>query len=403
MKKPEVIQIDENAKWSAEKIFREREIAVLEREQAAKERDLDLKAAQAKSDKWRNPIMIAIFAGAIAAMGNSAVSFFNSEQERQLEAQKAEQTRILEMIKTGDPDKAAQNLEFLVNAGLIDDTGRKEKLQKYLSERKPGAGPSLASASVLDNPISCPINWSVKTEVPGDKTDRTLLSLNIGLNTVDPKKFGQAPPLEAAVADSLSMQAFAKKMNFSTLVLNDAQANKSCVLSHLRYARSIIKENGVLIVTFSGLGNQMPDLSKDETDRLDETVILYDDLIMDDEFAEEISMFDKSATVIVISDVPHGFDFESDLMEISRRNFLEDSRFVFPNIIVISGAKEGQMALDGLDHGQFTGAFLKLSDAKFELSYVDLIKKIAAEMPTDQQPRIFSTNGSESKLAFEFK
>jgi hypothetical protein len=36
MKKPDVIQIDENIKWAAEKDFREREIAVLEREQAAK-------------------------------------------------------------------------------------------------------------------------------------------------------------------------------------------------------------------------------------------------------------------------------------------------------------------------------------------------------------------------------
>jgi Caspase domain len=346
--------------------------------------------------------MIAIFAGAIAAMGNSAVSFFNSEQERQLEAQKAEQTRILEMIKTGDPDKAAQNLEFLVNAGLVDDSTRKVKLEKYLSERKPGAGPSLASASVVDSPISCPINWSAKTEVPGDIKDRSLLSLNIGLNAVDSRKFGGAPPLAAAVADSLSMQAFAKKLNFSTLVLNDAQANKSCVLSHLRYARSIIKDNGVLIITFSGFGTQMTDLSKDEADRLDETVILYDDMITDDDFAEEISLFEKSSTIVVMSDVPHGFDFESDLMEISRRKFLEDSSFVFPNIIMISGAREGQQALDGVDHGQFTGVFLKIFEANSRISYVDLLKKIASEMPADQQPKLFSTNGSESKLAFEF-
>jgi hypothetical protein len=38
---------------------------------------------------------------------------------------KAEAARILEVIRTDNPDKAATNLKFLVDAGLISDAGRK--------------------------------------------------------------------------------------------------------------------------------------------------------------------------------------------------------------------------------------------------------------------------------------
>ena len=51
-----------------------------------------------------------------------------TEQARILEESKAEAARILEVIKTGNnSDKAAVNLKFLVDAGLISDPDRREK------------------------------------------------------------------------------------------------------------------------------------------------------------------------------------------------------------------------------------------------------------------------------------
>src|SRR5882724_5846944 len=58
-----------------------------------------------------------------------------------LQAQQSEQARILEMIKTGSPDKAAENLRFLLEAGLIADPTVREKLSKFLDNRNPGSGP----------------------------------------------------------------------------------------------------------------------------------------------------------------------------------------------------------------------------------------------------------------------
>jgi hypothetical protein len=64
-----------------------------------------------------------------------------------LERAKAESSRILEMIKTGDPETAAQNIQFLVDSGLIDDPTRLQRLKDFLAARKPGSGPSLPASN----------------------------------------------------------------------------------------------------------------------------------------------------------------------------------------------------------------------------------------------------------------
>jgi hypothetical protein len=75
--------------------------------------------------------------------------------QRDLEDRKAEQSRILEMVKIGDPDKAAANLDFLLKSGLISDPSRASKLESFLKTRQPGTGPYLPSpvASTGNEPV----------------------------------------------------------------------------------------------------------------------------------------------------------------------------------------------------------------------------------------------------------
>ena len=49
----------------------------------------------------------------------------------------------MEVIKTADTEKAAENLAFLLDAGLIADDARKAALKTFLENRKPGEGPSI--------------------------------------------------------------------------------------------------------------------------------------------------------------------------------------------------------------------------------------------------------------------
>jgi GH24 family phage-related lysozyme (muramidase) len=135
----------EREKWEAEHAFRERELAIKEREQEKNEAELALAQKERAASRWKNPLVVALLAAAVAATGNALVAYLNGASQTKLEGQRSEQARILEMIKTGSPDKAAENLRFLVDAGLIRDAGIRRDLTGFLDKRKPGSGPALPS------------------------------------------------------------------------------------------------------------------------------------------------------------------------------------------------------------------------------------------------------------------
>jgi hypothetical protein len=143
MSTPQTDAAFEREKWEVEKAFRERELGIREREQASREAELELKRNEQARSQWSNPLIVAILAAAIAAIGTTAVALVNGIYARQVEAQRAEEARILEVIKTDDPDKAAVNIKFLLDAGLISDQDMRSKLASFLSQRQSGAGPSL--------------------------------------------------------------------------------------------------------------------------------------------------------------------------------------------------------------------------------------------------------------------
>jgi hypothetical protein len=130
----------EREKWLAEYELRKREI--------------ELKERDASRSRWSSPLVLALLAAAIAALGNAAAIWLTgiaqrslettkTEQARIIEESKAEAARILEVIKTGNPDKAAENLKFLVDAGLISDATRRTSIQEFLAARVAGQGPTL--------------------------------------------------------------------------------------------------------------------------------------------------------------------------------------------------------------------------------------------------------------------
>jgi GH24 family phage-related lysozyme (muramidase) len=135
----------EREKWEAERAFRDRELSISEQQQKLSEAELELKRAEYLSSRWKSPLIVAIFAATFAALGNAIISYINATSEINVEAQKSEQARILEMIKTGSPDKAAENLRFLLQTGLITDPKIRDQLTQYLSTRKEGSGPALPS------------------------------------------------------------------------------------------------------------------------------------------------------------------------------------------------------------------------------------------------------------------
>jgi hypothetical protein len=172
----------EMEKWTAEQQLREREIALKEREQkfahennierekwtfarnlqeielSIKEEDLRLRKEELERSRWRSPLVVAILAAAVAALGNAAVALVNGLQGQTLEDTRAESARILEMVKTGSADKAAENLRFLADAGLVTNTARLAAIRHFLETRSPGQGPFLPSSAVASLTSLAPAN-----------------------------------------------------------------------------------------------------------------------------------------------------------------------------------------------------------------------------------------------------
>lgn len=196
----------EREKWAAEHRLREREIAVKEDEARIRSREIE-------RSRWANPLVLAILAAALAATGNAIVAYISSrsqleleryksdaqialersktEGEQRLDEARAEAARILEVTRTNDPDKAATNLKFLLDAGLISNPTHRERLTAYLGGREPGQGVALPGESQTNAAVVEEIEQlkgilqSYEGEIlfrcslPG-ATDRSLVSTTVG-------------------------------------------------------------------------------------------------------------------------------------------------------------------------------------------------------------------------------
>ncbi|MBM0105812.1 hypothetical protein JM946_13810 [Steroidobacter sp. S1-65] len=98
-------------KWHVEQSFREREFAVKEREISIRRAEIKLKSKELARGLEESARRSNHGCGDCRS-GNAVISILNGRNQRSLEAQKAEQARILEMIKTGSADKAAGNRSF---------------------------------------------------------------------------------------------------------------------------------------------------------------------------------------------------------------------------------------------------------------------------------------------------
>ena len=137
-----------------------------------KVRELDLKQQEQRRATWSNPLVVAILAAAVAGFSSAGVAIINGHLQREMEKNKSiesfrieesrsEADRILEMIKTGEPDKAASNLQFLIDTGLITERARVQQIQSYLAQRTPGTGPFLPSSGRYEIIPSGAVNKSV--------------------------------------------------------------------------------------------------------------------------------------------------------------------------------------------------------------------------------------------------
>ena len=109
-------------------------------------------------------------------------------------------------------------------------------------------------------------------------------SLHIGLNAVARAHYGGwSGRLAACEFDANDMAAIARSRGIRPKVLLTKAATRAKVLAGIRSAATRLKKGDLFLLTYSGHGGQLPDVTSEEKDGRDETWCLYDGELIDDE------------------------------------------------------------------------------------------------------------------------
>ena len=263
------------------------------------------------------------------------------------------------------------------------------------------------------------------------------ISLNIGLNEVDPAHYeGWSGELNACEFDAEDMQSLAQAQGFETQTLLTAEATRDAVVDRIRNAASTLADGDMFLLTYSGHGGRVKDYNRDEPDDTDETWCLYDGQLIDDELWALWPDFAAGVRIFVLSDSCHsgtvikvaptdadpasrvwdlinqamrseGVRYRYMPVDVARRVYKKNKDFYDRNqaglpkhkellaklgasVRLISGCQDNQYSMDGAFNGLFTGTLLTVwADGQFSGDYDEFHSEILRRMPPTQSPNHF--------------
>jgi hypothetical protein len=255
----------------------------------------------------------------------------------------------------------------------------------------------------------------------------TGVSLHIGLNSVDPTHYqGWDGTLAACEFDANDMRSIAESRGFRSTVVLTKEATSDRVIEEIGLAAASLRPGDIFLLTYSGHGGQVPDTNGDEGDDRDETWVLYDRQVVDDELFGLWSRFARGVRVLVLSDSCHSGSvtralfYESspadagtpprfkmiprDVQErtyqanqglydgIQAANPQGDHAGIGATVLLISGCQDNQFSRDGDRNGLFTQTLREVwAEGTFAGHYRAFHRAITDRMPPDQTPNYFVT------------
>ena len=261
------------------------------------------------------------------------------------------------------------------------------------------------------------------------------ISIHVGLNGVDPDQYeGWDGKLNACEADANDMEAIAKGHGFETHKLLTAEATAEALTSAFDDAAGKLQGGDILLLTYSGHGGQVPDTNGDEDDHMDETWVLYNRQVVDDELYAFWAKCAPGVRIALFSDSCHsgtvargaveavgedrvgpGFrlkgmpdEYIQSVYEAHKDEYDEIQKSVPPlesadvkaSVLLTSGCQDNQTSLDGDKNGLFTQNLLEVwDDGKFHGGYRTFHKQIARAMPPWQSPNFFTVGAAPGKFA----
>jgi hypothetical protein len=257
------------------------------------------------------------------------------------------------------------------------------------------------------------------------------ISIHIGLNSVDPDHYeGWDGALAACVFDAKDMHALAKKQGFSAgkPLLNEGATAKA-VTGALRKAAKSLGKGDFLLLTYSGHGGQVKDTNGDEEqDNMDETWVLYDRQLVDDELYDLWGAFKPGVRILVLSDSCHSGTVTRDVpsfidggpkrrampravgikveeahqklyRKIQKSHKGSEKAKVKGTVLLISGCMDNQFSMDGDRNGAFTARVKEVwANGKFSGSYRRFRDAIRAGMADSQSPNYYFVGASNPKF-----
>ncbi len=247
------------------------------------------------------------------------------------------------------------------------------------------------------------------------------ISLHLGLNRVDPAQYeGWDGSLAACEFDAKDMAAIAKKQGFAgSDVILTKQATSKALIDALGAAAKKLSKGDLFLLTYSGHGGQVKDTNGDEPDGRDETWVLYDRQIVDDELYALYGKFKAGVRIFVLSDSCHSGTVTRAVPafltggprarfmphEVGERVYRAHKKLydaiqkatppaapgkLKATVALISGCQDNQVSLDGDRNGLFTETLRKVwGNGKFRGSYKRFADTIVARMPVTQTPKYF--------------
>ena len=110
------------------------------------------------------------------------------------------------------------------------------------------------------------------------------------------------------------MEALARTQGFEPYVLLSPQATVKNVVDQIAAAARDLAEGDFFLLTYSGHGSQMRDATGEETDGIDETWVLYDRQLLDDELYALWGTFKPGVRIVVLSDSCHSGTMTRDVV-----------------------------------------------------------------------------------------
>jgi hypothetical protein len=211
-------------------------------------------------------------------------------------------------------------------------------------------------------------------------------SLHIGINQVSERHYrGLVPELYGCWNDAVAMYEIAQKLNYyHPATLGDECATFANVANDIIFISKLVKPGDIFLLTYSGHGTQIIDEDGDESDRLDECLILYNKIMTDDYLTGLFRKFPEDTRIVVIADCCHS------------ATICEHCEDIKASGILISSCHDHQLSIDTEKHGLFTQALLDVwDDGKFEGNYLDFRNEIAKKVPKSQTPN-YLTFGKEN-------